>query len=268
MHYVTAGRGPAMVMLHGWPQTWYCWRKLIPAFSDKFTVIAPDIRGFGDSEKPETGYERVNLAKDIVELVRGLGFEKAVVVGQDWGGALSYIIALEYPAFVERLVILDTSFFLARRGLPFNPEVWYTEFFKIPGLPEKLLRGHLGDLVRHFLVHWSHKQHYSEADLAEYARAYSQPGALEATLRHYRGRIGEYETQYKRYEGRTMDMPALVLWGERDKPIPLWTGDGLHRYLTNMRYVLIPDAGHFIQEEAAERVAEEMRRWLGDYRSS
>ncbi len=268
LHYVIAGQGPPMVMLHGWPQTWYCWRKIIPAMAERFTVVAPDLRGFGDSEKPDWGYERATCAKDVVELMRGLGHERAIVVGQDWGGALAYIIALEHPAFADRLVILDTSFYLARMRLPFNPEVWYTELFKIPGLPERLLSGKFSELVRHFLVHWSHRNHYTEEDLAEYSRAYDQPGALEATLRHYRGRVSEYELQYKRYEGRTMDMPALVLWGEHDRPIPPWTGDGLHRYLTNMKYVLIKDAGHFIQEEAAERVIEEMRTWLKEYPST
>ena len=263
MHYVIAGEGPPMLMLHGWPQTWYCWRKLIPVFAKKYTVVAPDLRGFGDSEKPDWGYERTTIAKDVVELMRSLGFDKAIVVGQDWGGAISYVIALEYAKFVERLVILDTSFFLARRNLGFNPEVWYTEFFKIPELPERLLRGHEAEFIRHFLLHWSHTKHYTEADLAEYTRAYSQPGALEGMLRHYRDRIGEYERFWKKYEGATIDQPALVIWGEKDKPIPPWTSAGIHQYVTNMKFVLVPNAGHFIQEEASERVAEEMGRWLG-----
>ena len=140
------------------------------------TVVAADLRGFGDSEKPDWGYERSTLANDIVELMGSLGFDRAVVVGQDWGGALSYVIALDHPEFVERLVVLDTSFFLARMPLPFHPEVWYTKFFEIPELPEKLLAGHEADFIKHFLLHWSHTDHYTEEDLAEYARAYSQPG--------------------------------------------------------------------------------------------
>ena len=262
LHYVIQGSGRPMVMLHGWPQTWYCWRKIIPAMAERFTVVAPDLRGFGDSEKPDWGYERSTLANDIVELMGSLGFDRDVVVGQDRGGALSYVIALDHPGFVERLVVLDTSFFLARMRLPFNPEVWYTKFFEIPDLPEKLLAGHEAEFIKHFLLHWSHTDHYTEEDLAEYARAYSQPGSLAGMLRHYRDRIGEYERQWKRYEGRTIDVPSLILWGEHDKPIPPWTADGLHRYLTNMKYVLIENAGHFVQEEAAERVIEEMQAFL------
>ena len=264
LHYLTMGSGFPMVMLHGWPQTSYCWRKIMPAMAERFTVVAPDLRGFGDSDKPDSGYEQRTLALDILKLMRSLGHERAVVVGQDWGGTLSYVIALEHPPFVDRLVVLDTVIRSLRHGKPFNPEIWYTKFFEIPELPEKMLQDHIGEFVKHFLLHWSHRNHYTEEDLAEYARAYRLPGSIDGMLRHYR-MLPHDRQQFEQYASRTIDVPTLILWGEHDKPIPATNGDGIHRYVKNLTYKLIRDAGHFIQEEAPDEVIREMRAYLTEF---
>ena len=107
MHYVTAGSGYPLVLLHGWPQSWYEWRKVIPALSEKYTVIVPDLRGAGDSGRPLDGYDKRTLAADVRELVSQLGYEKVGVIGHDWGGSVSFFFAYDNRDLVERLFVLD-----------------------------------------------------------------------------------------------------------------------------------------------------------------
>ena len=107
LHYVTAGQGdPPLVLLHGWPETWYQWRKIIPALAERYTVIAPDMRGLGDSSRPISGYDKRTIADDIYKLVRMLGFERIFLVGHDWGGPVAYAYACAHRDDVRRLVIL------------------------------------------------------------------------------------------------------------------------------------------------------------------
>src|SRR5258707_14621333 len=107
LHFVPAGQGDPIVLLHGWPETWYQWRKIIPPLAEKYTVIAPDMRGLGDSSKPATGYDKRTIADDIYKLVKKLGFERIFLVGHDWGGPVAYAYAAAHRAEVRRLVILD-----------------------------------------------------------------------------------------------------------------------------------------------------------------
>src|SRR6476661_52340 len=107
LHYVVSGSGPVVVLLHGWPQTWYEWRHVIPALAERYTVIAPDLRGLGDSSRPETGYDKKTVADDVWQLVNGkLGHERFSVVGHDWGGPTAYALAAAHPEAVTRLAIL------------------------------------------------------------------------------------------------------------------------------------------------------------------
>jgi pimeloyl-ACP methyl ester carboxylesterase len=131
LHYVVAGSGDPVVLLHGWPQTWFEWRRIIPALATKYTVIAPDMRGLGDSSKPPGGYDKRTVADDIYQLVRKLGFERIYLVGHDWGGPTAYAYAAAHPADVRKLAILDVSipneawekFPMLRRG-----GIWHLTF--------------------------------------------------------------------------------------------------------------------------------------------
>lgn len=109
LHYVIAGNGDPVVLLHGWPQTWFEWRRIIPALAAKYTVLAPDLRGLGDSSKPQGGYDKRTVADDLYKLVRKLGFERIYLVGHDWGGPTAYAYAVAHPDDVRKLVILDVS---------------------------------------------------------------------------------------------------------------------------------------------------------------
>ena len=145
LHYVTAGKGDPVVLLHGWPQTWYEWRRIIPALAERYTVIAPDMRGLGDSSKPATGYDKRTVAADIYQLVRKLGFEKIFLVGHDWGGPVAYAYACAHPGDVRKLVILDVA--IPGAGLEKIPQatrrggIWHIAFHNVRDLPEALIAG-------------------------------------------------------------------------------------------------------------------------------
>ena len=144
MHYVIQGTGPLIVLLHGFPEFWYSWRFQIPFLAEHgYTVVAPDLRGYNDTEKPPSGYNVSTLLRDIVGLIRSLEYEKAIIVGHDWGGALAWSFAMRYPQMTERLVVLNAphpwAFFRELRTLKQLRKSWYMFFFQIPWLPEYIL---------------------------------------------------------------------------------------------------------------------------------
>ena len=109
LHYVTQGQGPLMVMLHGFPEFWYSWRHQIPEFARDYTVVAPDLRGYNDSDKPQavSAYAMTELVRDVAGLIRGLGYESCVLVGHDWGGAIAWHVAYAHPERVNRLIVMN-----------------------------------------------------------------------------------------------------------------------------------------------------------------
>jgi pimeloyl-ACP methyl ester carboxylesterase len=141
MHYVKAGQGERLVLLlHGFPEFWYSWRNQIPALSEQFTVVAPDLRGYNETEKPSWGYGIDVLVNDVISLIRELGYEKAIVVGHDWGGAIAWATAIAYPHRVERLIVLNCPHpSIFRKALRTNREQqgrsWYMGFFQLRFAP-------------------------------------------------------------------------------------------------------------------------------------
>jgi pimeloyl-ACP methyl ester carboxylesterase len=139
IHYVTGGHGPALILLHGWPETWYEWRNMLPILAKDFTIVAPDLRGMGDSSLEPSGYDKKTLAQDVHALVTQLKLSKPILVGHDWGGPVAYAYAAQYRNELERLIMIE--------GLPFGPWLkttnltWFFNFFRIPGYAESLLPG-------------------------------------------------------------------------------------------------------------------------------
>ena len=191
LHYVEAGGGPLIVLLHGFPEFWFGWRRQIaPLAAAGFRVVAPDTRGYNLSSKPE-GFEKYAvdlLAADIRGLIRALGAESASLVGHDWGGTIAWTTAMNHPEVVDRLAILNAAH--PRRlqeGLHHPSQLrksWYFFFFAAPGLPEEVV--HLRDW--HFLRHFLHDANppYTPQELDRYVEAWSQPGAAAGMINDYR----------------------------------------------------------------------------------
>lgn len=269
LHYVTQGAGYPLVLLHGWPQTWFTWRKVIPPLARRFRVLAPDLRGLGDSGKPPTGYDKRTVATDIWSLLQSLGIDRTAVVGHDWGGPVAFRLALDHPELVERLVIInarlpltgDANFYRPE----FVPERWYTFFHRVPDLPERLVSLDVEAYVRYFLSHWSYREDlFTAEEIAEYVRAYSHPDALHAGFEYYRAHFREDKAQWEADRHRTIDPPTLVLWGWNDPTNPPEWTDGYARFIPKLTIRFIRDCGHFVQEEKPEIVWQEILSFLRD----
>src|SRR5215470_18072052 len=199
LHYVTQGEGKLVVLLHGFPEFWYSWRHQIPVLAQHFKVVAPDMRGYNDSDKPAgvASYRLDLLRADVMDLVRAFGEDKAIIVGHDWGGGVAWTFAADYPQATERLIVLNcphpgalqkhlrSNFRQLRRS-------WYMFFFQIPRVPEWGIRLNLHRFVeRAFRGMAIRKEMFSDEDLRQYAEALKRPGALTAAINYYRAAFRE-----------------------------------------------------------------------------
>lgn len=262
LHYVMGGQGDPLVLLHGWPVTWYSWRKIMPALAEQYSVVAPDLRGFGDSEKPAAGYDKRTLAEDIYQLMRHLGFEKIYLVGHDMGAPVAYTYAAEHRADVRRLVILDVP--MNGFGLDEfarKQHVWHIDFFQVPDLPEALITGRERTFIHWVCSAFYHPAAITEADIAEYVRCYSTPGAIHAGLECYRA-FPQDEQQFNAYSQQKLEMPVLAIGGENSGGA--FPFSSLTQLAKNVRGEIIKDCGHFIAEEQPEVLTQQLLAFLGE----
>jgi pimeloyl-ACP methyl ester carboxylesterase len=252
LHYVMGGKGEGdpIILLHGWPQTWYEWRHIIPQLiANNYTVIAPDMRGLGDSEKPQTGYDTKTVAEDIYQLVKKLGYNKIYLVAHDWGGPVAYSYAAAHPQDMLKMVILDTILpgFGAEEAANFSPNgLWHLSFHSVRDLPEKLIEGK-EDTYLNWFYDWTYNQSAITSEAREeYIEQYSKPGALRAGFEYYRA-IFEDAKQNKEYGKDKLDMPILTIGGEAG--LGNLTTISFQKVGNNVTGIALPYAGHFIPEE-------------------
>jgi pimeloyl-ACP methyl ester carboxylesterase len=192
LHYARAGEGPPVMLLHGWPQTWYEWRHVIDLLAGDFTVIAPDLRGFGYSAKPAAGYDAETMAADLAALAGQLGLSDVTVIGHDWGAVFGYVYAAASPEQVSALGIVEMALpgvgvmEQAMAPQPGGNYLWHMGFQSVPDLPELLIQGKERPFLRWFFEHFAYDPSaISAADLDEYVEAITQVGALRAGLAVY-----------------------------------------------------------------------------------
>ena len=257
LHYVTAGAGFPVVLLHGWPQSWYEWRHVIPGLAEKYRVVAPDLRGLGDSSRPLDGYDKKTVGNDVWRLVHDrLGIGAFFLVGHDWGGPTAYAIAAAHPDAVRRLAILDVT--IPGDGSPNISQGgrrWHHAFHQTPDLPEALATGREDIYLSWFYRNYGrHPTVIPDADIAEYLRTYRQPGALRAGFAYYRAiprDIADNEAIARTFK---LPMPVLALggdcsWGRRTEVL-----ESLRRMASDVRGGVIEECGHFMPEEQPERL--------------
>ncbi|MEV6491032.1 alpha/beta fold hydrolase [Actinoplanes sp. NPDC051633] len=219
-HYVVAGSGPAVLLLHGWPQTWHEWRHVIDALAGDFTVVAPDLRGFGYSGKPASGYDAETYAADLAALLEHLDLHDVTVVGHDWGAVFGYVLAAAHPERVSALGIVE----MALPGLGMMEQamapvadgnfLWHMGFQSVPDLPELLIAGKERPYLRWFFEHFAYDPSaITEADLDEYVAAITQTGALRAGLAVYQEFFRSAE-QVKARSATPLDIPVRAYGGE------------------------------------------------------
>jgi pimeloyl-ACP methyl ester carboxylesterase len=254
---------PPVILLHGFPEFWYAWRRQMPALAAAgFHAVAPDLRGYNLSDKPPrvSDYRIELLAADVAAVVRQVpgGRGRAHVVGHDWGGVVAWHLAMHHPEVVEKLVILNAphpAAYLRELRRPGQLlRSWYAFFFQVPRVPEALIRlrnlRSLRDLFRRGPARLGA---FSEGDIDRYVEAFSQPGALTAALNYYRAAFRRGPADVSR-SVRTIDVPTLLIWGERDRYLVPDLTRGLERWVTRLRVDRLPGATHWVQHDDPETV--------------
>lgn len=268
LHYVEAGEGPLVILLHGFPEFWYSWRNQLPVLAAAgYHVVAPDMRGYNLSDKPLGWrlYDTDRLAQDIAGLIRHFGAERANLVGHDWGAAVAYTVAMRHPELLQSLSILNVPHpermlagFRTWRQLR---KSWYMFFFQIPGLPERLIARDDYSFAKRSLRADSPKA-FSDTDLERYVEAWSQPGALTGMINYYRAVLRQSP---RSAQGRLVPIQTrtMVIWGERDRHLGAELAEPLPQWVPNLRMERIPQATHWVQHDAPERVNELLVDFFG-----
>ena len=261
LHYVEAGEGPLVVLLHGFPQFWYMWRFQIPALAEAgFRVVVPDMRGYNLSDKPPkvSDYHVELLARDAERLIRACGEETATVVGHDWGAMVGWMAAMLHPGRVGRLGILNLPHpHRFARGLLRPRQLLrssYMFFFQVPRLPEAVLSASNFASLRYALRNEPVRPGtFSPEDIERYVEALARPGALYAALNYYRAlfRRNPFES---RGMLRRIEAPVLVIWGEKDSLLGAELAEPDRYWVPDLQMERLPDAGHFVAEDRPEKV--------------
>ncbi len=263
LHYVEAGEGPLVVLLHGFPEFWFSWRFQIPALASAgLRVVAPDMRGYNLSTRPSgvPAYDIDRLAGDVRDLIHERGAKSAFVAGHDWGAAVAWVTAMNHPEVVERLAILNVPHprrFL--RGLRTPRQLaksWYIVFFQLPWLPERLVRARRWWFFRYGFEHDARPGAFTREDIDRYVEAWSQPDAATATINYYRS---VFRQSPRRTEARLrqVDAPTLVVWGERDRYLGAELAEPDPTDVPNLdRVVRLPDASHWVHHDEPEQVTQ------------
>jgi len=261
LHYLTAGHGPTVILLHGYTQTSLMWRPLIPQLAEKFTVIAPDLLGIGDSDIPKDGLDMKNAAIRIHALAKSLGVEKARVVGHDIGLMVAYAYAAQFPAETEKLAVLD-AFLPGVPGweLAYNaPNFWH---FRFHGpTPEALVQGHEKIYFAYFWNDLAADKTHSlpVADRNAYVAAYSRPGRMRAGWAYFAA-WPETAEDFAQLAATQLTMPVLSIAGEKASAAIL--GPQMKRVATNVTVIDLKDTGHWLMEERPKETMDALLKFL------
>ena len=261
LHYMTAGEGEPLFILHGVPKTSYHWRHVIPLLTPHFTVVAPDLRGLGDSEHPQSGFDMRNMAKDIADLATHLGYDAFNLAGEDWGASTAYQVAAQWPERVRKLVYqemilpgygLEDYSFLTRENVSTYVWLWHINFYSVPDFPELLITGKEREYFNYFIKHETHNPQAITPDaLDEYVRCYSSPGGLRSMFNIYRATLDDAD-QNREAAKNKLQMPVLAIGSEYF--IGADNERQMHEVADDVRGAILP-WGHQLAEECPDDLA-------------
>jgi pimeloyl-ACP methyl ester carboxylesterase len=261
IHYVIGGTGEPLVLLHGYPQTWYAFRHIMPVLAKNYTVIAPDLRGLGDSEKPLTGYDTYSVADDMYRLVRQLGFTSIRLLGHDFGANVAYAYTASHRGEVSKLALLDVG--LLDSGIenyPMLPKqqnsLWWFPFHNVKDLPEQLVAGKEELYLRWFYENSAfNKVAFTKEDISEFVRCYSSPGGMRAGFEYYRAIALDVKQNLEQVKTK-LTLPVLALGGEKSFGMAVY--ESWKAAAENIRGAVIPQSGHYIADEQPEALLAEL----------
>jgi pimeloyl-ACP methyl ester carboxylesterase len=256
LHYVKMGEGPLLILLHGWPQTWYEWHKVMPALASKFTVVAPDLRGLGLSEKTQTGYDKHTIANDVAALIKHLGEKSAIVVGHDMGGKVAYVLSLLYAELVTKLILVDCMPPGTENMDPARGGMWHYGFHMAAEFPEMLTKGREREYISAQMAKWQHqKDAITPNALDEYTKYYASPGGMTSGFNYYRT-LPDDAKFLAAYADRKLAMPVLTVAGRYGVSNNLFKA--MMQKADNLKGVIAEESGHFVPEEASAFLIEQI----------
>jgi pimeloyl-ACP methyl ester carboxylesterase len=260
LHYVRGGAGPAVILLHGFPQDWYAYHRIMPLLAKQFTVVAVDLRGIGGSAVTTDGYDAANMAEDVHQLAERLHLEHVYVVGHDIGGMVAYAFARRYPETSRGVMMLDVP--LPGLGpwdaVKADRITWHMNFQQTPDLPEQLIAGREAIYFRHFLD----KGTFSDADVAHYAKSYAAPEHLRALLEIYRAFPAN--EKFNAAQQSAIGLPLVLAPGENspfEKLMPSFAEALRAHGCANVKVEVIKNSVHFVVDEQPAAVAELIERY-------
>jgi len=278
LHYVEGGAGKLFLFLHGFPEFWYGWRRQIAEFSRDFHVVAPDLRGYNLSSKPEgvDSYGIGLLIEDVHCLIRHLGTGQCLLAGHDWGGLLAWIVAGVFPDLVEKLIVVNAPhpaiFLRELRGNPGQRQAsqYMVAFRANPDIEKVISADHFANFDRLLLQPGIAKGYFDEEDRRAYHQAWSEPGALTAGLNYYRAaQLGPLEqdapipqTLASLADGLSIQAATLVIWGEQDPYLLTGNLEGLEKFVPRLKLRRVPDATHWVIHERSALVNSYIREFV------
>lgn len=268
LHYAQSGRGAPILYLHGFPEFWYAWKDALAEFGRDHHAVAPDLRGFNLSSRPQEvkAYRARHLVEDIEQFTRHLGWDRFTLVAHDWGGAVAWNYAAQHPARVERLIVLNAphpvTFARELRDSPAQQTASrYMNLFRQPRAEALLAEDDFRRLRAMTLDAWARNGGRADAaDRAAYLAAWSQPGALTGSLNYYRATPLHPSTPEDPVTVEFdpapfyVEVPTLVIWGERDEALLTGMLDGMDQHVRHLHIERVPDASHWIAHERPEQV--------------
>lgn len=278
LHYATSGNGELILFAHGFPEFWYAWKRQLLEFGRDYQAVAPDMRGYNLSDKPAgvDQYQVKFLCEDLRALAERLGHKRFVLVGHDWGGAVAWAFALYYPGYLEKLIVINAPHpAVFERELRDNPAQRkaseYMSMLRSPEAEQVLSANRYEFLYQGVLSEGEKTGYFSEDDCKAYLEAWSQPGALTGALNYYRAaHIGPATDEGGASKGNfagevpglTVEIPTLVIWGEKDPYLLSGNLDGLEQFVPDLTIKRIPDATHWVIHEKPALINDLVRAFL------
>jgi epoxide hydrolase 4 len=262
MHYVESGSGETLLFLHGFPESWYSWRHQLAEFASAYRVVAPDLRGYNETENAGP-YDTGTLQEDVLALIRHLGVERVHLVGHDWGAAIAWLIAMHHPGVVATLTICNVPHpELMRKGLKRPRQLlrsWYIFFFQIPWLPEAVLRRDDYRALARQIIRDCRPGTFSREDVKEMLASWRRQG-LNGGINWYRAALRRAAKVHRPVP--TIMAPTLLVWGEDDVALGKELTYGTEDYVHDLSMHYLPNTSHWVQQEEPEKVNDLLRAHL------
>lgn len=262
LHYVEAGEGQPLILLHGFPEFWYSWRKQIPALAEHYRIIVPNMRGYNLSDKPKgvAHYKPSIVTEDIRQFIHKVTDGQATLIAHDWGGAIALNLAEQHPELLDKLIIMNTAHpqLLLKTFITNFTQLkksWYMFFFQLPGLPEHYIGKALPAFFKKAFRGWAHRQDaFTDEDIQAYVDVFSQPYALTAAINYYRAAFREAPSRLMA-KSHQIQADTLAIWGEDDRALdPILLKRMRNDFANRFEVHAIPNCSHWVQQEYPDEV--------------